>query len=93
MARRWITVPVVGTGKEDDPRRPDLPEGVEFVVGHDGGDFMLVQVAGTQSAVDTAAFREGALRPRSDRIVNEAKRLGAADTWREGGFFIGMPAD
>lgn len=38
------TLDVVGTGTSDDPRRPDLPEGVGYRVVDDHGDTMDVEV-------------------------------------------------
>jgi hypothetical protein len=37
-------VPVVGTGFGDDPRRPDLPEGVGYSVISDNGSTMTVEL-------------------------------------------------
>lgn len=38
------TIPVIGTGADDDPRRPDLPDDAAYSVIADHGDTMDVLV-------------------------------------------------
>ncbi|MDI6872555.1 MAG: hypothetical protein QME79_14625 [Bacillota bacterium] len=37
----WYKVPAVGSGEMDDPRRPDLPEGISWVGNGDGKHYLV----------------------------------------------------
>lgn len=66
------TVNVVGAGTEDDPRRPDLPEGTPFRVVADNGDTMGVEVAQLD--------RIAALEARLDAVSALAEKANATAT-------------
>lgn len=39
---QYYTVPLIGTGTDEDPYRPDVPEGVSWVGQTDGKDFFII---------------------------------------------------
>ena len=83
---KYLTVPAIGTGADDDPIRPDLPAGVSFVGQHDPktGTYL---VAVPDAAVVSAKTGRTALSTRkaqTDAITARELSEAAVNSWRVG---------
>ena len=81
---KYLTVPALGSGTDDDPIRPDLPAGVSFVGQHDPKtDTYLVAVP--DAAVVAAKTGRTTLATRKAQTdAMAARKLSESDvqTWR-----------
>lgn len=78
------TVAVIGTGTGDDPRRPDLPDDMDYSVLSDNGDTMVVEVAAADNLVIASALADNlviasALLAERDINVTRARVRRVAD--------------
>lgn len=90
IKKQWLTVPVVGTGRADDPYRPELPaDGVRvWALAATDRQAALVVVGADTVALATLTGRTGVIphgnaadAARLPGLIAEARRLGAAADW------------
>lgn len=97
MAKRWLSVPIVGSGTFADPYRPDLPpSGIAgYVVGYYGTTECLVKAVRDNPGLDNARNRAGArfhgdeeavtgLMGTTYRIAADVRAALVAEAWRLG---------
>ena len=83
---KYLTVPAIGSGTDDAPIRPDLPDGVSFVGQHDPKtDTYLVAVPdGATVAAKTGRTTLSTRKAQTDEMAARKLSEGDVQTWRVG---------
>ena len=81
-----MTVPVIGTGTQDDPYRPDIPEGTSFVGHCDLGTGTYLIAIAKNATVSAKAGRTelSSKKQKSEAINARGLRVEDIDTWKIG---------
>lgn len=83
---KYLTVPAIGTGTDDDPIRPDLPAGVSFVGQHDPKTSTYLVAVPDAATVDAKTGRTtlATRKAQSDEMAARKLSEGDVQTWRVG---------
>ena len=83
---KYLTVPAIGTGADDDPIRPDLPAGVSFVGQHDPktGAYLVAVPDGATVAAKTGRTALSTRKAQTDAMAARSLRESDVQTWRIG---------
>ena len=81
---KYLTVPAIGTGADDDPIRPDLPAGVSFVGQHDPktGTYLVAVPDAAVVAAKTGRTTLSTRKAQTDAMAARSLRESDVQTWR-----------
>lgn len=81
---KYLTVPAVGSGTEDDPIRPDLPEGTSFVGQHDpeSGTYFVAVPKRTDVGVKAGRRALATRKTQTDAMASMKLREVDVANWR-----------
>ena len=81
---KYLTVPAIGTGTDDDPIRPDLPAGVSFVGQHDPktNTYLVAVPDGSTVAAKAGRTTLSARKAQTDAMAARALSERDVQTWR-----------
>ena len=83
---KYLTVPAIGTGTDDDPIRPDLPAFVSFVGQHDPktGTYLVAVPDAATVAAKAGRTTLSTRKSQTDAMSARALSEGDVQTWRVG---------
>lgn len=81
---KYLTVPAFGSGTEDDPIRPDLPEGTSFVGQHDpeSGTYFVAVPKRTDVGVKAGRLELSTKKQKDGAVAAWGLRTSDVDAWR-----------
>ncbi len=81
---KYLTVPAVGTGTDDDPIRPALPSGVSFVGQHDPktGTYLVAVPDGATVSAKAGRTTLSTRKAQTDAMSARALSESDVQTWR-----------
>ena len=82
----YMTVPRIGSGTQDDPYRPDIPEDISFVGQDDpeSGTYLVAVPKTATVGVKAARTTLSTRKQRADAIQARGLRPENVDTWKVG---------
>ena len=83
---KYLTVPAIGAGTDDDPIRPDLPAGTSFVGQHDAktGTYLVAVPDGATVSAKAGRTTLSMRKAQTDEMAARELSEAAVNTWRVG---------